>query len=79
MKKVESIETKMKFKVLGKCSIKSKTKREAKMKQNVELKTEEEKARDLLIRQTNRVDYELKKRRTRFWSCEQIVPYRKVH
>ena len=79
MKKVESIETKIKFKVLAKCSIKSKTKREAKMKQNVELKTEEEKARDLLIRQTNRVDYELKKRRTRFWSCEQIVPYRKVH
>ena len=60
LKKVESIETKIKFKVLGKCSIKSKTKREAKMKQNVELKTEEEKARDLLIRQTNRVDYELK-------------------
>ena len=47
----------MKFLVLGKCSKKSKTKREAKMKQKVEVK---EIAIDLLIRQTNRVVNELK-------------------
>ena len=56
LNKVEAIETKMKFKTFGKCTVKSMAKRKEKIKKNEMHLTEEEKAILLLKNQTKRVD-----------------------
>ena len=61
LKRVEAAETKTKFKVFGKFTEKSMSKRKEKVIEQEKLMTEKEKAENLLVKQTKRVDDAVKR------------------
>ena len=60
LKKVEALENKLRFKSFGKYTVKSENKRREKIEEEQKDLTDEEKAKDLLEKQTKRIDESIK-------------------